>query len=276
MENFPKVSIVIPCYNDERYIEKAVKAALGQTYENKELIVIDDGSDRSTRMILEKLEPNIDKLILQENMGVVKARNNAINRAEGEYILTWDADDFFEAGFLEKAVMILEEDERVGMVTCWTRIIDENNKQTDLMKPSGARAHNAILHNNATGSLLYRKECWSQVNGYDDHLSNGNEDWEFNVSVCSKGWEVRVIPEVLFNYRRKKTSRNKTALNYRKATRQYTFKKHKDLLIGNFDGTIDFFLNEIDSKEKEIMKLKNSKYYRLGKFLLAPFKKLGF
>ena len=85
-----KVSIIIPCFNDADYIEQSVQSAIDQTYQNKEIIVIDDGSDQKTKEVLKKIEPKIDKLIIQENLGVVIARNNGIEAAKGEFILTLD------------------------------------------------------------------------------------------------------------------------------------------------------------------------------------------
>jgi hypothetical protein len=266
------VSIIIPCYNDYTYIESSVQSALDQTYSNKEIIVIDDGSDARTKEILKRIAPKIDKLITQENQGVVAARNNAITTAKGDYILTLDSDDLFEPQFLEKAIPILEEQENVGIVTSWVSIINEGGEPTGMFKPSGASASVAIFRNNAPGSILFRKISWRDAGGYDPEMANGNEDWEFNVSVCKNGWDIYVIPEVLFNYRQKKSSRNKSALNYKKQIRQYAFNKHSDLLIQNFDKTIDFFLNEIENKEKESMKIKNSNSFKLGELLLKPLR----
>jgi hypothetical protein len=268
----PKVSIIIPCYNDYKYIESAVQSALDQTYSNKEIIVIDDGSDLRTKEILKRIAPKIDKLITQDNQGVVVARNNAIKAAIGEYILTLDSDDHFEPQFLDKAIPILKSQKNVGIVTSWVSIINEQGEPIRMFKPSGAPAPAAIFRNNAPGSILFRKICWQEIGGYDPEMANGNEDWEFNVSVCKKEWDIYVIPEILFNYRQKKSSRNKTALIYRKQIRYYAFNKHSDLLIQNFDKTIDFFLNEIENKEKESMKIKNSNSYKLGELLLKPLR----
>ncbi|MEX2336429.1 MAG: glycosyltransferase family A protein [Fulvivirga sp.] len=267
-----KLSIVIPCFNDSNYIEQAVNSALAQTYLQKEVIVVDDGSNLETKAVLANIKPFIDRLISQENLGVVAARNRGIREAQGEYILTLDADDYFEPFFLEKACEILEKEPQVGMVTCWINIVDEKGDQMRIAKPSGAAAQNAIYYNNAPGSLLFRKQCWEEVDGYDKQLDNGNEDWEFNVSITKKGWKVHVIPEILFNYRLKQSSRNTKALEYRKKMREYAFKKHKDLLIADIDKTIDFFLKEIENKENENSKLRSSLSYRLGELLLKPLR----
>ena len=99
--NSPLLSIVIACYNDADYIEQAVTSALKQTYANKEVIVVDDGSNSETTAVLKKLEPKITMLITQENQGQSIARNNGIRQATGKYILNLDADDFFETSFCD-------------------------------------------------------------------------------------------------------------------------------------------------------------------------------
>lgn len=266
------VSIIIPCYNDSAYIKTAVQSALEQTYINKEIIVVDDGSNAKTKKILKFIGPKIDKLITQENSGVIVARNEGVKAAKGEYILTLDSDDYFEPQFLEKAVPILQKQEDIGIVTSWVSIINEQGVSIRIFKPSGTPAAEAIFRNNVPGSILFRKICWQEIGGYDPEMVNGNEDWEFNVSVCKNGWKVFVLPEVLFNYRQKKSSRNKSALNHRNQIRRYTFNKHSDLLIENFDKTIDFFLSEIANKENESLKIKNSNSYKLGEFILKPIR----
>ncbi|MFD1079571.1 glycosyltransferase family 2 protein, partial [Longispora fulva] len=107
--------------------------------------------------------------------------------------------------------------------------------------------------------------CWAEVNGYDRNMDKGFEDWEFTIAVGKKGWSIFVIPEILFNYRNIPNSRNKKArLNY-PDLRRYVYKKHKDLLTQNIEGTIDNFLDEIGTQNFQIEKLRNSRNYRIWK-----------
>lgn len=260
-----KTSIVIPCYNHAAYIEDAVNSAVSQTYFNKEIIVIDDGSNDETKKVLKRLEPKIDILITQENQGVVAARNNAIQKASGEYILTLDADDYFENSFLEKAVKILDNQAGTGMVTCWASILNEKGEQTRVSKPTGTDAFAGLFRNNASASLLFRKRSWEEVNGYDKKMNKGFEDWEFTIAVGKKGWSIFVIPEILFNYRNIPNSRNKMARTNYPKLRAYVYKKHKDLLTKNIETTIDLFLEEIESKNIQIKQLRTSRSYRIWK-----------
>lgn len=97
-----KFSIIIPVYNTEKYIERCVKSVLTQTYDNYEIIIINDGSTDKSIEILSKFENNNQiKIINQDNNGVSSARNLGIKKSTGDYILFLDSDDFYEKELLE-------------------------------------------------------------------------------------------------------------------------------------------------------------------------------
>lgn len=101
-----KVSIIVPVYNAEKYIERCIKSLIGQTYKNIEIILINDGSEDKSLNILRNFE-NIDKritLINQENSGPSKARNLGIKKSTGDYIAFIDADDYVELNYIEKMI----------------------------------------------------------------------------------------------------------------------------------------------------------------------------
>ena len=101
-----KVSVIVPVYNSQEYIEKCVCSILNQTYKNIELILINDGSKDNSQKILEKLEKqcSIIKVINKENQGVAKTRNLGIEKATGEYIMFIDNDDYIEENYIEKYI----------------------------------------------------------------------------------------------------------------------------------------------------------------------------
>src|SRR4030067_1357517 len=87
------VSILIPAYNAEKWIEETIYSALNQTWKNKEIIIVDDGSQDQTYSIAKKYESKILKVVTQENKGVCAARNYALSLSQGDYIQWLDADD---------------------------------------------------------------------------------------------------------------------------------------------------------------------------------------
>lgn len=115
--NVPLVSVIIPAFNCANFIRKAIESVLGQTYQNIELIIIDDGSKDNTAEVITHFE---DKVIYvyQENGGVSKARNAGIRKSSGEYIAFLDADDVWEKSKLEVQIRIMEENINIGLLFC--------------------------------------------------------------------------------------------------------------------------------------------------------------
>lgn len=106
-----KISIIIPVYNKEKYLDKSIKSILNQTYENFELIIINDGSTDNSSTICHKFEQKDKriKVIDTENYGVSNARNIGLKKAKGKYIQFIDADDYIENNMLENMVKIVEK-----------------------------------------------------------------------------------------------------------------------------------------------------------------------
>ena len=99
----PKISVVLPVYNSQSYIEEAVESVLAQTFTDFELIIVDDGSTDSTSDIIKQFDDSRIKVITQDNLGPGAARNNAFEIAEGDYMMYLDSDDWFCPEALEIA-----------------------------------------------------------------------------------------------------------------------------------------------------------------------------
>jgi hypothetical protein len=271
MENIPLISIVIPCYNDVQYIEQAVGSALKQTYPHKEIIVVDDGSNGETKVVLKKLEVKITKLITQENRGQSTARNSGIREAKGDYILVLDSDDFFEVTFCGKAVEAFEKYKSIKLITCYAnRIVD--NDIVDVFKPRGGKTADFLINNCAMGSAMFKKLDWQEVKGYDECMRLGFEDWEFYIRLVKDGGSAYVIPEPLFNYRMRTNSTTSKANKIKYDLLKYIYSKHRELYLGNFDLFITHLLFKIESEEKEKIKNVQRIEFKLGKGILKPIR----
>lgn len=113
MEKNPKISIIIPVYNVEKYLSAAVKSVVNQTYENKEIILVDDGSTDQSGKICDEYAEQYDciKVIHQENRGLSAARNTGIANSKGDYIAFLDSDDEYGVfDMIEKYMAILKKD----------------------------------------------------------------------------------------------------------------------------------------------------------------------
>lgn len=273
----PKVSVVIPCYNDKNYIEETIQSIERQTYQNFEIIIVDDGSDNATKQILQTLINDRTKVISQTNSGPSAARNRGFDSSRGDYILTIDADDTVEESFLEKAVAILNENTSVGAVSSHCKVFIKNHKITSEHKPTGGTLNDFLFDNNSVSFALIRKETWQDAGGYDEAMITGFEDWEFWISTTKKGWKVEMISELLFNYRLKdKNSVNQNAkLNYRESNLNYIYKKHQDIYITHFSETVDFLMNLAQRHKRNEIKYKTSLDYKIGNIILYPLRKIN-
>ncbi|MDN3676705.1 glycosyltransferase family 2 protein [Flavobacterium paronense] len=268
------VSVIIPCYNQAHFLSDALHSILEQTYNNWECIIVNDGSPDNTETIAQDWCKKDDrfKYLYKENGGLSSARNYGINVAKGEYIVTLDADDKYEKTFLSKGVEILDNNKKIGVVSSWGyRFV--GTVYSELFKPDGKNLNDFLFKNAAIGTSLFRKQCWIEVQGYDENMKRGYEDWEFYIRVGKKGWEIKIIEEPLFFYRQNPVSMRAAAVsNFDKEIRLYIFKKHKELYQNHFDETIEFLLNSIAFNKKNELKRINSIDFRLGNTILKPFR----
>ncbi|WP_244834518.1 glycosyltransferase family A protein [Clostridium sp. BJN0001] len=200
-----KVSVIMPCYNDGKYILESIASVKNQTYKNIELIIVNDGStDEYTNNLLKSDELKNIKIINSKNLGPAHARNLAIKESEGKYILPLDSDDLIDKTYIEKAVKILDENNNVGVVYCRADLFGEKQGRWDLPDYSLKKM---LLDNIVFVTSVFRKEDWVTVNGFDTKMKHGMEDYDFWLSILEIGREIYQIHEILFHYRIKKSSR---------------------------------------------------------------------
>lgn len=267
----PLVSIIIPCYNDAEYIEQSVDSALKQTYDSKEIIIVDDGSNEETKKVLRVLESKITKLITQDNEGQSSARNVGIRNARGDYILVLDSDDFFEPTFCEKGIKEFNSSKNIKIVTCWANLIYENG-QKELYKPDGGKIEDFLLKNCALGTSMLKKVDLDTCGGYDEIMRNGFEDWDLFIKLLKEGGEARVINEVLYNYRKRLDSTTFKANKKKYELLEYIYLKHKELFKSNFESLVIHLLYLAENEENEKMKIYKTVDYKIGYKLLKPFR----
>ena len=211
--NLPLVSVIVPAYNAESFIAQTLDSIISQTYQNIEILVVDDGSQDRTPEIVESFAQRDQRLTLlrQANAGVAAARNLAIEKSSGEYIAPIDADDIWYPQKLEKQVeCMLKGGPSVGLVYAWSVIIDENNsilkKLISYLEPEGD-VYTALVYANFVGNAsvpLIRRTCLERVGGYNCQLrsqkAQGCEDWDICLRIA-EFYQLRVVPEYLIGYR---------------------------------------------------------------------------
>lgn len=196
-----KVSIIIPCYNQAKFVSETIESALKQTYENLEIVIVNDAStDNSVEIIKSYVDKyaNIAFINQSVNGGLSNSRNIAIEAATGEYILPLDSDDIIAPSYVEKAAKILDENPQIGMVYCEAEFFGAKNGKWELCEYN---KDNFIFNNCIFCSALYRKSTWLQAGKYNLNMNLGYEDYDMWLSFIELGFEPYRIPEVLFYYR---------------------------------------------------------------------------
>lgn len=200
----PKVSVIIPCYNQGAYLEEAVNSVLDQTFQDFEILVVDDGStDAETIRMFENYKKPKTRVIRTNNQGLSAARNNGVCQAKGDYILPLDADDKIGPGYLEEAVRILDLYQEIGIVYCEASYFGVIEERWDMPEYSLDKILN---HNVIFCTALFRKADWEAVGGYNINMVYGWEDWDFWLSLINRGNKVYRIPKVHFFYRIREAS----------------------------------------------------------------------
>jgi glycosyltransferase involved in cell wall biosynthesis len=204
----PRVSVVLPVLNAGDYLAQALASVAAQTFPDLELIVVDDGStDPRTHAILADAErrPGVH-VHRTENRGPAAARNLAIERARGAYILPLDADDYLAPTFLEKTVPVLDADPALGVAYTWVGLVGGHHG----VWRTGEFTLDALLTRCTVHvASLFRRQLWADVGGYDSRFVESCEDWDLWLGAAARGWKGRCVPEVLVYYRRSDTSREK-------------------------------------------------------------------
>lgn len=267
----PKVSIIIACYNDP-YVAKAIVSANSLDYENKEIILIDDGSNGEVKSVLKSLREKVDIYIQQPNSGQSNARNNGIKKATGEYILNHDSDDFFEESFISKAMKKMENDSSIKIVTCKANRIFED-EMVDVFTPAGGDFKSFLYSNAALGSSMFRKTDWKNCGGYEEKLPIlGFEDWELYLNILKHGGRAYVLDEVLFNYRLRGNSTTRQISDLRNEKFRHIILKHQDVYKEHFANTINNLFSRMEQMQKEKTRLKEGADYKTGNRLLKPLR----
>jgi len=199
-----KISIIIPTFNKANFLPKAIQSVFNQTYQNFELIVVDDGSTDNTKEVVKKFQTK-DKRIkyfFQENSGgAAKPKNVGIKNASGEYIAILDADDEWLSEKLELQLKLLE-DQRLDFVGCYSLVIDaQNNFKSIYIIPNYKNVLDNILMRDYMGSgssMMYRKDIFDKSGLFDENLKTA-QDWEMRIRLAQE-YKFAPVEKVLFKY----------------------------------------------------------------------------
>lgn len=205
----PKVSVVIPAYNCEKFISTAIESVLGQTYGDYEIIVVNDGSTDKTDEALSRYASKIKK-IYQPNKGPAEARNMGIANSEGEYVAFLDQDDAWLPDKLRMQVEVMEKNDKFGLVYTDTYVLkDKEFSNTDslcrrsfqIRQPHGGSVVKYLFLDNfiTTSSVMVRKECFSEIGTFDPSVVP-SEDYDRWLRIAA-AYEIGFIDAPLVKFR---------------------------------------------------------------------------
>ncbi len=225
----PLVSVIVPVYKVEKYLDRAVKSLFKQTYHNLEIILVDDGSpDRCPEMCdLYAQQDSRVKVIHQQNGGLSAARNSALNIASGEYLTFLDSDDYLKENAIEKLVYQLISF-KASVACCSIEIVDEYNKSTEYFncnvqfEDTGINIAKRMLQDffpkNFAWGKIFRKEIWDNIRFPVGRIY---EDSATTFRAVAKADKVICISDCLYCYLRNREGNITSELQSTKAAWSY-------------------------------------------------------
>ncbi|MGK7956984.1 MAG: glycosyltransferase [Crocosphaera sp.] len=219
----PKVSIIIPSYNHARFLEQRLDSILNQTYQDFEIIFLDDASSDNTKEVFAKYahHPKVTKVIFnsQNSGSPFKQWNKGVKQAKGEYIWIAESDDYAEVTFLETMVPLLDKNLKVGIVYCqslqvnekgkvirsyqkWTDKLDKQRWKTDFTNQGIKEVQNYLIWQNTipnASGVLMRKSAYLKSGMAPENMKMLG-DWKTYLSILSQ-YEISFVSSIL-NYNR--------------------------------------------------------------------------
>ncbi|TET69782.1 MAG: glycosyltransferase, partial [Candidatus Aminicenantes bacterium] len=199
----PLVSVIMPAYNAADYIAEAIESVLIQNYRNFELIVIDDGSTDNTKDIVTNFKDDKIKYFYKNNGGPSGARNLAINKSKGQYIMPLDADDMMTPDFITKHLAEFEKYPEVDLVYCDVLLIDGNSNPIRIMnKPEYQDRRHLIRDLFRAGHPIIpfrfgiKRSVFDKIGFYDEDLLIG-EDYDMMRRFVKAGLKAHHLSEPL-------------------------------------------------------------------------------
>jgi glycosyltransferase involved in cell wall biosynthesis len=257
------VSFIIPFYNQAQYIEETLRSVLASTYQNFEIVIINDGSEDENKTqllkIIEKINDKRIRIFNQQNTGPSVARNFAISKANGEYLVFLDGDDLIEKETLELNLQVFSKFPDIDVV--YGNNVLFGKKNTTIV-PKKITAQNILVFNPIAICVMIKKSVFQNIQ-FDEYLSKlGLEDWELWMNLISKNYKFKYINQNLFKIRVLPNSRTTTEANPNLAKiKAYIYQKHNDFLAKQYQDLYYIQKQTLETPD-----------YKIGNILLKPYR----
>ena len=203
----PKLSVNIPCFNSGRFIRQTVESVINQTFQDLEIVIVDDGSHDNTKQIISSFKDARIRYFYKDNEGLAFTRNKAIDLSDGEYIALLDHDDLWEPEKIEKQLEVFKKNNNLGLVFSDSYILENNHKKKftyfDRIKPKKGFIFEDLLFASSNfiplSSVIVRKDVFKDVGFFNPAFKIG-EELELFLKVAQL-YEFDYIDKPLITYR---------------------------------------------------------------------------
>ena len=204
-----QVSVIMPCYNMERFIAHSIESVIGQSFADLELLIVDDASTDKTADVVRyycEQDDRVKLVVKQEHSGIANSRNQALSAAQGRYLAFLDADDVWHSNKLEKQLAFMQERDVAFSYSAYDLIDEDGRSLQKTIATAGNLNHDAYLRNTIIGcsTVMVDKEKVGGVRIPDFRTSEDTATW---LNILRKGFVAYAIDETLVSYR----IRNKSA-----------------------------------------------------------------
>ena len=199
----PFFSVVITAYNAEEYLERALKSVINQSFNDYELIIVENGSSDSTRNIVKRYEKKYDQIVglyVDDNLGISGGRNYGIKSANGKYVCFLDSDDYWMSNKLSEVYSVAKENE-YNMLCHWEYHIHNGEKTVaKYRQPNNTALYRDVLVNGnclSTSAMTIRTDFLIRSGGFSEKLVRGEEDYDLWLRLANKYGRVFMIKKPL-------------------------------------------------------------------------------
>ena len=222
-----KVSVIIPTYNRDAVLKRAIKSVLSQTFQDFELIIVDDGSIDETKEVINSFRSSKIKYFYQKNSGgAAGPKNTGIKIAQGKYIAILDSDDEWLPEKLEKQIEFFEKNPEISVLAC--NFLINGKKEYKIPRYKNLFKRMLVTDDMGPGSIMiYQREVFDKVGLFDENLKSG-QDKEMRIRLARE-YKFGFVDECLVNYHLGHNNISSLGLSIKKREKDwdYIFNKYK-------------------------------------------------
>ena len=229
----PQISVVMPVYNGEQFVAKAVESILNQTFKDFEFIIIDNKSTDNSVKIIKSFNDSRIKLIQNEkNFGIATSLNKGIKNSRAQYIARMDADDISNPNRLEEQIGFLEKNPGISVLGSYASLFDEKGRIWTNLRPPVVPTlkdwlwGSQVIH----ASVMMKKQDVQYAGGYDSKTYRV-EDYDLWLRMIKKGYVIRTLPKILYAIHWDLSDYNRKNLKSLVSETKYKLMRFRDLRV---------------------------------------------